>query len=150
MITFRKATIEDARMVLDWRNDAESLEGSVTNRGRKLPWSAHERWFKNTLNMPRKERWLLIAERDEEPVGLIRFDYEDDGLQDITWIVAPPCRGQGVGEEMVLCALSLVDTDIIAKINSDNVSSKKIAENSGFVLSKTKGGIDHWIRKQTT
>jgi len=146
---FRNATMDDARRILEWRNDDESRAGSVRTPGKLIPWEVHEEWFRKTLAMPRSERWLLIAEIGGHPVGLIRFDSEEDGSYDITWIVAPEHRRKGIATRMVLQAVDLIDTDIIAKINIGVTASHKIAAANGFTLEKTENGVCHWRRRRS-
>ena len=46
-VWLREATIEDARMLLDWRND--ELTRSVSLGSEKIPWDGHLAWFKRVF-----------------------------------------------------------------------------------------------------
>lgn len=93
----RRATIEDARMLLRWRNDAETRKQSISTE--PVPWENHVQWLQKSLENPR--RILAIAETlSEEPIGTIRADTRDDGFTEISYTVAPAWRGKGVSKPM--------------------------------------------------
>ena len=43
----REATIGDARMLLDWRNDESTRSASLNSE--EIPWEGHLAWFKRVL-----------------------------------------------------------------------------------------------------
>ncbi|MNI22411.1 undecaprenyldiphospho-muramoylpentapeptide beta-N- acetylglucosaminyltransferase [compost metagenome] len=70
VLRVRPATLGDAQLLFDGRNTEAvrhwSLETGV------IEWPAHQNWLTATLSNPR--RLLLIAEADDGPVGVLRYD----------------------------------------------------------------------------
>ncbi|CAI8888506.1 UDP-2,4-diacetamido-2,4, 6-trideoxy-beta-L-altropyranose hydrolase [Pseudomonas sp. IT-196MI5] len=70
VLRMRPATLGDAQLLFDGRNTEAvrrwSLETGV------IEWPAHQNWLATSLNNPR--RLLLIAEADDGPVGVLRYD----------------------------------------------------------------------------
>jgi UDP-2,4-diacetamido-2,4,6-trideoxy-beta-L-altropyranose hydrolase len=69
-IEFRRATLADAGMIYEWRNDASVR--AVSGDDTEIDRETHQAWMERTLQSP--ERLLLIAERAGAPVGVVRFD----------------------------------------------------------------------------
>ncbi|WP_223441173.1 UDP-2,4-diacetamido-2,4,6-trideoxy-beta-L-altropyranose hydrolase [Pseudomonas sp. BF-R-19] len=70
VLRMRPATPGDAQLLFDGRNTEAvrrwSLETGV------IEWPAHQNWLTASLSNPR--RLLLIAEADDGPVGVLRYD----------------------------------------------------------------------------
>lgn len=132
----RPATIEDAQILFDWRNDPLTRESSISTD--PVAWDDHVRWLEASLSNPNRE--LLVAEIDGVPVGTVRLD---DGVE-LSWTVAPSQRGKGIGKQMV----SLVERGSIARIKRSNVASQRIAGAAGFVLAED-GEVQEWVRSQS-
>jgi UDP-2,4-diacetamido-2,4,6-trideoxy-beta-L-altropyranose hydrolase len=70
VLRMRPAILGDAQLLFDGRNTEAvrrwSLETGV------IEWSAHQNWLAASLSNPR--RLLLIAEADDGPVGVLRYD----------------------------------------------------------------------------
>ncbi|MNK59880.1 UDP-2,4-diacetamido-2,4,6-trideoxy-beta-L-altropyranose hydrolase [compost metagenome] len=70
VLRMRPATLGDAQLLFDGRNTEAvrrwSLETGV------IEWPAHQNWLTASLSNPR--RLLLIAEADDGPVGVLRYD----------------------------------------------------------------------------
>lgn len=128
-ILFRPATLEDAEMLLDWRNDPVTRANSINED--EVPWEDHINWLESSLK--REDRKLLIA-MNGKPVGTVRLDIRPEETE-LSWTVAPEARRSGVGYQMVSEA-SRDKTGLIAKIKRENMASQKIAARAGFYLVK--------------
>lgn len=64
------ATQDDAQLLFDGRN-AEAVRCWSLDRG-VIEWPQHLNWLKASLRNP--QRLLLIAEADDGPVGVLRYD----------------------------------------------------------------------------
>jgi UDP-2,4-diacetamido-2,4,6-trideoxy-beta-L-altropyranose hydrolase len=71
-ITFRHATIADSENVWRWRNTATIRFNS--SNPREIELDSHKLWFEKTLQDP--HRILLIAEWNQKPIGVVRFDLD--------------------------------------------------------------------------
>jgi RimJ/RimL family protein N-acetyltransferase len=136
-LIFRKATINDGELLLQWRNDPETLRQSLAMIPVTL--EGHLRWFTDVLRD--ENRSLYIAEMDGKPVGTLRVDHEKLDSKELSWTVAPEMRGKGVGGVMLLAARSMLSGELTAKIKTANAASIKIAEAAGFHLRETEKGV---------
>ena len=139
-LRFRPATINDAKLLLDWRNDPETRRQSI-NSG-KIKLEDHIKWLEKVL--ANKDRKLMIAMIDYKPVGTVRLDIEEP-YSEISWTVAPSARGQGIGARMVEEAVRIFEEPLKARIKPENFASIKIAENAGFKKNTETSEITEWI-----
>ncbi len=133
----RRATIDDADLLLAWRNDAATRANSV--HGEIVALADHLRWLVATLQNPKRK--LLIAEEGGVSVGTVRVDMNDDGVQELSWTVAPEARGKGVGKAMVALAVAPLRGSIAAVIKAGNTASLRIVQILGFTLHHERGGL---------
>lgn len=119
----RAATIDDARILFDWRNDPLTRE--MSRNTAMVDWLQHIGWLTAWLARPRPN--LFIAEL-AEPVGTFRVD--DD---EVSYTVAPAYRGGGIGTQMLIEARKMFGP-LRAEIFERNEASIKIAERAGMVV----------------
>src|SRR3989339_1439313 len=135
MKKLRKATIEDAKNLFEWRNDPLTREQSIHTD--PVEWQDHLAWLERSFSNPSRE--IYIFEEDGKPVGTCRIDKEKKDGQDIyelSWTVSPVSRGQGVAKRMVGSLVedfNLKGKTLLAKIKVKNIPSLKIATSLGFV-----------------
>ena len=140
-ITLRPATIEDADILLKWRNDPETRKAS--HNMAKVQSSDHVSWLSRTLKNP--DRRLYVAEENGDPVGTVRADYAD-GVWELSWTVSPRARGRGVAKRMVAILANEISEPIRAEVKTGNISSARIAEHAGMVFERETDGILHYRR----
>src|SRR3989344_2213726 len=99
LLHIRPATIEDAKMLFEWRNDEETRRASITTA--PLTWEEHAAWLEKVVNGVFRDRSLCIAEVDGNPVGVVRSDTRADGFTEMSYTVSPAWRGKGLGKRMV-------------------------------------------------
>lgn len=138
-ITLRPATLGDARLLFEWRNDPVTREQSIETG--RVTWDSHLEWLKETLD--NGDRMLFVAERSTAAVGTVRADREA-GSWVLSWSVAPEARGQGVGTTIVAAAVRQLTGPIEAEIKHGNIASEKIARAAGMERVSDQDGISHW------
>ncbi len=132
-ISLRLARADDAERVFAWRNDPSVRSASFDSR--EIAWEEHRAWFLRTLE--RVDRSLLIAEQEEKPVGVVRFDVVDEVVE-VSIFLDPALTGQGYGTTMLREGVTWVRRNLAgvhtlrAKVKPDNPASMKIFENAGF------------------
>lgn len=135
MITFRPASINDAALLLSWRNAPLTRRNSFSEA--IVPLGDHIKWLKKALDSD--VRFLYMAEKDGAAVGTVRFDRDGSGYE-LSWTVAPEWRGNETGKEMVRAALELYkNSPISCQIRSFNMPSIRIALYCGFNLTGVTG-----------
>ena len=138
-ISFRPATMEDAAMLLLWRNDP--LTRANSHNTDEVSWEDHLRWLQATIASP--NRRLHVAELDGRPVGTVRADREGESFE-LSWTVAPEVRRNGIGKAMVAAFLLLLNGPVRAEVKQSNVASAKIAMGVGLSMTRQVNGLMHF------
>jgi len=137
----RPVTIEDADLLLEWRNDPQTRMASHNTE--EVKRDEHISWLTRSLDNP--SRRLFIAEEDGVPVGTVRADYSD-GVYELSWTVAPNARGRGVGKRMVALLANQITEPIRAEVKVGNEASIRIAEYAGMEYDREDNGVLHYRR----
>ena len=129
-LDFRPVQADDAPLLLAWRND----EGTRQNSRRRAPITEPAQKWLETFAGEHPGRAMFIALQDKEPVGLVYTDQSSDGFREISYIIAPERRGQGLGVSMVSSFVRhyLVGVRIKAFIYEGNAASENIAKAIGL------------------
>ena len=140
-LELRLADINDADLLLAWRNDPQTRKDShssnVISRDNHLAWLA-----KITTDPMRK---LYIAIEHDIPVGTARATY-DNRTWELSWTVAPEARGRGVAKRMVRTLAEQITEPIRAEIKPGNQASIRVAEYAGLTFAQEIDGILHYQR----
>lgn len=140
-ITLRLATIQDAELLLEWRNDPETRKASHNTA--EVGRDEHVSWLSKTLDNPNRK--LYVAEEAGIPVGTVRADaYED--VWELSWTVAPNARGKGVAKRMVALLAQQISEPIRAEVKADNMASALNAEHAGMIFHRELDGVLHYRR----
>ncbi|MDP3723055.1 MAG: GNAT family N-acetyltransferase [Candidatus Omnitrophota bacterium] len=134
-IVVREATLEDRREIWEWWNDP------VTRRMMKkndvVPWEEHCAWFDGVLKDP--GRILCVGFVDGEKAGNVRFDFQGEGVYEVSVNMNPQLRGRGYGPLLVGASIAYLNTvrpvtTLIAMMKKINPRSRKTFERNGFVV----------------
>jgi HAD superfamily hydrolase (TIGR01509 family) len=132
---------EDARMIMEWRNDPQTLAMSF-HRAPKA-WNQFRREFlAEYFDDP--ELPPQFARCDGERVAFLRFNripHRWDSARrccDIGINVEPSRRGRGIGSAVLRALRPLLNAfeidDVIAEIRVENRASQRVFEKAGFFL----------------
>lgn len=126
----RRARIEDAQLLLSWRNDPETRLQSKSTE--EISVEDHIQWLTKILKNSQIK--LYIAEVNQIPVGTVRSNRDRDGTLELSWTVAPIHRGKGLGKIMVMQFVQKLHPrqKFIARIRKGNISSENIAKALGL------------------
>ncbi len=133
MIKIRHASIEDEKDLLDWRNDEIAIASSLSNSS--VHPTNHAKWFSGIIK--KKNCPLLIAEQDNQKIGMVRFD-ESESCFMVSINLNPFYRGRGLGSSILLLAEEFFFTqeaEIVAKVKVKNIASAKLFSKCGYNLS---------------
>ena len=139
----RAATLEDARLLWDWRNDPATRASSRSSH--EVPWDDHLVWLRDSLS--RADRMLLLVEDEAGPIGTVRWDLTQDREGERAWevsiTVAPQRRRQSLarpllraGEEALSAMARSSATDVtayLAVVHIDNDASLRLFETSAYI-----------------
>jgi len=140
-ITLRLATIQDADLLLEWRNDPETRNAS--HNAAEVQRDEHISWLLRTLD--NRNRRLFVAEEEGVPVGSVRADFSE-GVYELSWTTAPSARGRGVAKRMVALLAQQISESIRAEVKTGNIASSRIAEHAGMEFDREAEGVLHYRR----
>jgi RimJ/RimL family protein N-acetyltransferase len=132
-LTLRPATAADAPLLREWRNEPATRAAS-RNTG-EVGEAEHVAWLESAMADP---DWrLFVAERDERPVGQVRF-YRSGDTWEISVSLAPELRGGGLGAAVIDAGVERLRADgaegtVEAWVRTGNQPSLRAFENGGFV-----------------
>jgi RimJ/RimL family protein N-acetyltransferase len=139
---FRKAVDNDAELLFTWINDSEARVQSLSTN--YISYTEHINWFSKKLLD--NNCYLYIAYKDRVPVGMIRFDVDND-LCSISYLVDKIQRGKGIGSSIVYAGIRQFKKDsnftglLTAVVKSINDASLKIFEKFGFEKETGPAGL---------
>ena len=124
----RKATHNDWKILLDWRNDPTTRENSFETG--EVSEQTHKLWFNDSLLNPYRE--IYILEDNNIPVGSIRSDNVTTNKYVLSWSIAPNQRGNSYGTKILELFLKDKTGNFIAEIKPENIASIKMVQKNGF------------------
>lgn len=129
----RIATIEDARLLYEWRNDSLCRENSINSD--KITYDSHYSWFLDMINSD--ECNIFICMKNDKPVGQVRIDYNNKEGK-VSYSVSSDYRGNGYG----IIMLKLLEQDklvwekvikLSAVVKYNNIASQKCFEKMQYL-----------------
>ncbi len=140
----RKATIDDALLILSWRNDETTRLNSFQQD--IILEEPHIEWMKRKLSDENCLMFMLTDDGDR--VGHIRLDIEKD-TGEISYMISPQFRGRGYGKAI----LKLVEKErpdsvraLVGSVKAENIASQRCFEALGYEKSLENGVV--WYTKK--
>lgn len=136
VLSVRPATQEDAQLLFEGRNADVVRRWSLANA--EIDWPQHVNWLTASLRNP--QRVLLIAETDNGPVGVLRYDLRGFDAE-VSIYLLEGRFGLGWGESLLARGEAFVArhwpqvTAITAQVSPANRSSVKLFRDAGFTQS---------------
>ena len=98
-IEMRMANADDSAKLFEWRNHPSIR--SVSRSTEPVTWEEHQKWFASVMSS--KDRVLLIGQSDKAPVGVVRFDKQEEDAEVSIYLV-PDANHSGQGRNLLLSA----------------------------------------------
>lgn len=136
-IEIRRATENDSQKLFEWRNHP-SIRGASRN-AELIEWSAHRLWLESVL--ANEDRELLIGYVGDKPIGVVRFDKEQD-VAEVSIYLVPETGVKGQGRNLLLSAerwLKANRTDIKkirAEVLGANAASQRLFQSADYRIEK--------------
>lgn len=130
----REAGPADARLLFDWVNRPDSLQGKIRTM-KPIAWPEHERWF--TARLADRDTLLYVIERGGEPAGQVRLEKRDDGAYEVDIYVIAEARRQGLAAGALARAIETLcaarpDAIVRARMVEGNAASRHLFRRLGF------------------
>lgn len=138
-IEIRIARPDDSEKLFQWRNHPGIRE--VSRNAEMIGWQDHQRWFAAVLGDP--EKMLLIGQRLESPVGVVRFDKQGEEAEVSIYLV-PGGGVAGQGRNLLLSAEQWLKENrpdikyIRAGVLDGNEPSQRLFFGSGYQVESTQ------------
>lgn len=137
-IEIRMARADDSENLFQWRNHPSIR--AVSRNANVIDWQDHQGWFASVLVDP--EKILLIGQNSESPVGVVRFDKQNDEAE-ISIYVIPGSASSGLGQGLLQSAeqwLAKNHPEVIkirAHVLGANERSQKLFSGAGYQVEST-------------
>ncbi len=136
-ILFRDIDKNDEKLLYDWANDPLVRQQSFNSQ--EIDYQTHQKWFARKLQDKNTLFW--VAQKDEKPIGLVRFDIQNDYAV-IGVSIDKNQRGKGYGSTILTQAsqsfVNVFRLPIYAYIKQTNIASIRSFEKAGFILKKSE------------
>ncbi|STX51386.1 N-Acyltransferase (NAT) [Legionella busanensis] len=136
-IQIRRFTMEDAEIVLKWRNHTTVRSQFIDTTF--IPLDEHKKWCQKKLED--NLTLLLIGEDlNQQAIGTIRYDVVEREAN-ISIYIDPDLTGKGYGEAILLQSIKYVQPlnifdNMIAQVKSTNIASRRLFEKCNFLLTQ--------------
>ncbi|RMA65987.1 UDP-2,4-diacetamido-2,4,6-trideoxy-beta-L-altropyranose hydrolase [Ulvibacter antarcticus] len=140
-VSLRPANEKDMLLLFDWANDPDVRKNAFNSE--KIELENHKKWYSNKIKDANTK--ILILEKDELPLGQIRFDKTDDNWT-IDYSIDAKYRGLGLGGRIIELGIEHLKEDVKAIVKVDNIGSCKVFENLGFT-NTNEGNINVYQKK---
>lgn len=130
----RPVTLDDADILLAWRNDAVVRAASRSTD--EVSMAEHQAWLMRMLESSCS--WLFIGiDGEDQPIGHTRV-VDEDGYAEVSIVVAPHERGRGLGTQLLTLthdayAAGGGNCEFRAFVRADNESSHRLFLSVGYV-----------------
>ena len=121
MFRIRLAGIDDLQTYFNWVNDEEVRKNSLNSN--KVDFDVHKKWFLEKINS--NQSFLLILEKNNNPIGQIRFDNYEQKTS-IDYSISSDHRKKGLGEILLKLGIDFyIKNRLNNKINIITAEVKK-------------------------
>lgn len=130
--SLRLATVRDALLLWEWRNDPDVHESAFN--GAPIVWESHQTWLAAKLASSASRIWILS--REGQPVAQARYDRVGQ-LAEIGYSVSRSARGAGLGGCVLqatapLACRALSVPRVVGLVKVGNRASVRSFEHAGF------------------
>ncbi|MCK6581040.1 MAG: UDP-2,4-diacetamido-2,4,6-trideoxy-beta-L-altropyranose hydrolase [Anaerolineae bacterium] len=135
-IRLRSVTEADSKLVWEWANDPTARQYAFNPA--PIPWENHVRWFEKQLASD--TAFIFIAfDADENPVGQIRFEFDESKRAKISYSIDPERRGAGLGTWLLQEGTDRLFRSTSAAaayglVMNENIASRRAFEKANFML----------------
>ena len=132
-IFIRNAEKKDSLLLFKWFNEDDSLKFKIKTQ-KRISIENHNKWFDERLIDTKTYIWI-IQDKNNNPIGQIRFQKLDEKFYDIDIYITRENRKKGIASK----ALSLAENkagvkSLRAIVNNNNSTSRVFFLKNGFKI----------------
>ena len=138
-IVIRMATLDDSEKLFHWRNHQSIRE--VSRNTEVIAWHDHQKWFASVL--ADSKSMLLIGQEAGLPIGVVRFDVQNEDEAEVSIYLVPEKASSGLGRsllhsaELWLAANHSEINKIRAHVLGENVRSQRFFSAAEYQVEST-------------
>ncbi len=142
-IDIRMVKNNDSKELFEWRNHASIR--SVSRKTEPITWEDHQWWFADLMGSNTKA--LLIGQSGDVPVGVLRFDKQED-IAEVSIYLIPDANHSGQGRNLLLSGEQWIKENrpeikhIRACVIGGNEPSQRLFSGAGYQVEST-----HYLKK---
>lgn len=145
MITFRKATMDDAADLLKWKNEFDTRMNSIVTTD-EIKGGPHLIWLANTLADRSVE--FLIIELGGEAIGDLRLNHSEREIE-VSIRMDKKFRGQGLATQVIGLITEPGKKPLAAKIVAQNLASMRVFISNGYRPEEyVQGPVNYYVFKR--
>lgn len=144
----RDVQLDDAEDLLNWRTDDRNWQHNW-EAAEKPDFASHVAWLKAKVADP--DCVFRILTREDEPVGVVRFDLGDAGRSArLSIYLVPAWHGRKMGLSVYCAAERALRQShpgvrqFVSRIHRDNKASARLHRDAGFDLAPSKERVN-WL-----
>ena len=139
-VTLRPATIDDAPLVFEWRNDPDihAISGTTT----ELKMHDHLKWFAARLQESHAESIYMVEGSHAGTIGTARILQDGTSHARISLTIASEYRGRGIGRKVIRLLKKKIDEMsriAVARVHTENLTSLRAFMSVGFHIIALEG-----------
>lgn len=137
-IVMRMANADDSLNLFEWRNHPSIR--SVSRNVAYITWEDHQKWFATVIDS--KDRVLLVGENNKDPVGVVRFDKQEE-IAEVSIYLVPDANHSGQGQNLLMSAEQWIKEKrpdikcIRASVLGHNVQSQRMFIGANYQVEAT-------------
>jgi RimJ/RimL family protein N-acetyltransferase len=139
-VTLRPATIDDAPLVFEWRNDPDIQAISGTTK--ELKMHDHLKWFAARLQESHAESIYMVEGSEAGTIGTARILQDGTSHARISLTIASEYRGRGIGRKVIRLLKNKIDEMsriAVARVHTENLTSLRAFMSVGFHIIALEG-----------
>lgn len=138
-LQLRAATLDDAQLLFDWRNEAAVVAASFSATPESIV--EHQRWLQHSLKSQDDRAILIVSNHSGDSIGKVQFDLAPTGEATIGISIDSRFRQRGLGTTLIEEACRWLTsatnfasqaTIVRAEIKPENSASRTAFSNAGF------------------
>ena len=132
-IFIRNAEKKDSLLLFKWFNEVDSLKFKIKTQ-KRISIENHNKWFDERLLDIKTYIWI-IQDKNNNPIGQIRFQKLDEKFYDIDIYIARENRKKGIASKALSLAENIAGVKSLrAIVNNNNNTSRVFFLKNGFKI----------------
>lgn len=133
-IDFKLVTEKDCGLLFVWANDVEVRKNAFNSKA--IQYKEHKKWLGEKLKSKNTKMFILYV--NEEAVGQIRIDVENDEIGVLDYSIIENRRGKGYGSIVLLAIDDILEKydikvkQLVGMVKYDNIASRKAFIKAGY------------------